>query len=382
MASLIRSALTGLAALVLAGAALAQGGGTARPDDLVPPAPGATAGSGPAAAPEPKADDTNAQRARSQPGNNAPLWRSVRDSGNKPGFTTLPGAEKGVLVQQITQYPGSQRTTAGEAWRQVRNNWIIPYGGALMIIAIIAIGIFYFARGPIPVHGQPTGRVIERFTPFERAAHWTTAIAFTVLAVSGLVLAFGKFLLLPLIGGALFGWLTYALKTAHNFFGPLFAVSSIVMFFGYLRNNLPQKGDFYWLTKAGGMLGGEEPPSHKFNTGEKIVFWGGMLVLGGLVIASGLVLDKLIPNLEYLRGDMQVAHMVHGIAAMFMMAMFCGHIYLGTIGMQGAYQAMRTGYVDETWAMEHHRYWAEDIRDGKIPAQRSGQPPPARQTAA
>ena len=127
------------------------------------------------------------------------------------------------------------------------------------------------------------------------------------------------------------------------------------------------------------MLGGKEVPSHRFNAGEKFVFWGGVLALGLVVVASGLVLDKLVPGMAYLRGDMQIAHMVHGAAAMLMMAMFCGHIYMGTVGMKGAYQGMRTGYVDEGWAKEHHELWYDDIKAGKIPAQRSTPPQPPLQ---
>ncbi|MEO8278484.1 MAG: formate dehydrogenase subunit gamma [Ideonella sp.] len=316
----------------------------------------------------PKPEDTNAERAKSQPGNNAPFWRAVRD--NK-GVSNLPGSEKGVLIQPQVKYPGSNLTTAGEAWRQVRNNWIIPYGGSLLIIALLALAIFYFARGPLGHdHGSKGGR-IERFTPFERAAHWSNAIAFVVLAISGLVMAFGKFLLLPIIGGSLFGWLTYALKTAHNFVGPLFVVSSIVLFFTFLKDNFPTRVDFLWLRTAGGMFGGREVPSHRFNAGEKIVFWGGVLALGAVVIGSGLYLDKILPGMDYLRDDMQVAHMVHAVATVLVMAMIFGHIYMGTIGMRGAYRAMRDGYVNEAWAKEHHELWYEDIKRGKIPAQRS-----------
>ena len=344
------------------------------PEDLVP------GGKAPAGTPpgfvvpaDPKPDDTNAQRAKSQPGNNAPLWRSVRESGNVPGVTTLPDHEGATLIQRFVQYPGAPLTTAGEAWRLVRNQWIIPYGGALLLLMAVAIGLFYWRKGPIGGDAADTGRRIERFTYFERAAHWSVAITFVVLAVSGLVMSFGKFILLPVIGSTLFGWLTYALKTAHNLAGPLFAVALVVFIVGYIRDNIPRAYDLKWIAKAGGMLGGHEEPSHRYNAGEKFVFWGGALALGLIVVASGLVLDKLVPGMAYLRGEMQIAHMVHGAAAMLMMALFCFHIYMGTVGMKGAYRGMRTGYVDEAWAKEHHELWYEDIKAGKIPAQRSGQ---------
>jgi formate dehydrogenase subunit gamma len=322
------------------------------------------------------AKQSNGERAKVQPGNNAPLWRQVGEG--VTGYSSLPKSEApeaGNLIQPFVQYPGSRLTNAGEAWRQVRNNWIIPYGGSLFLIVLLAIAIFYFSKGSIKTHGADTGRKIERFTPFERAAHWSNAIAFSILAISGLVMAFGKFFLLPVMGGALFGWLTWVLKTMHNFAGPLFAVSLVIVFFTFLRDNWPQKGDLRWLAKGGGLItGGEEPPSNRFNAGEKLIFWGGVFFLGIVVVSSGFVLDKLLPGLVYERATMQVAHMVHAVATVLMMCMFLGHIYLGTIGMQGAYKAMRTGYVDETWAREHHEYWYDEVKAGNIPAQRSTPP--------
>jgi len=317
-------------------------------------------------------DQTNAQRAEVQPGNNAPMWRAVGQG--VTGVTSLPktqAPEAGNLIQPFVQYPGSRLASAGEAWRQVRNNIIIPYGAALLLIAVGAMALFYFSKGTIELHGQETGRKIERFTPFERSAHWTNAIAFCALAISGIVMAYGKYFLLPIIGGTLFGWLTYALKNLHNFAGPLFTVSLLVVFITFVKDNMPSKDDLVWLLKGGGLFSGVEVPSHRFNAGEKVLFWAGVLFLGAVVVASGLVLNMLIPGLIYERATMQIANMVHGVASLFMMAMFIGHIYMGTLGMRGAYKAMREGYVDETWAKEHHELWYDDIKAGKIPAHRS-----------
>ena len=328
-------------------------------------------------------DQSNAQRGQVQPGNNAPVWRQVGQGVS--GYNSLPKSqapEAGNLIQPFVQYPGSRLTNAGEAWRQVRNQWLIPYGGSLLLIALGALALFYWRKGTIELHGAETGRQIERFTPFERSAHWANAIAFVALAVSGIVMAFGKFFLQPIIGNALFGWLSYALKNIHNFAGPLFAVSLLIVIITFVRDNLPRPEDITWLLKGGGLLSGQEVPSHRFNAGEKVLFWLGVFVLGLIVVASGLVLDKVLPGLVYERSTMQISHMVHAAATFLMMALFLGHIYMGTVGMRGAYSAMRTGYVDETWAKEHHELWYQDIQAGKIPAQRSQPQAPAAKPAA
>lgn len=372
------------------------------PEDAVPPAPAPAregiqgqnifdvpSTSSGQAKPEVKPDassepnymkQNNAERNKVQPGNSAPMWRGV--VAGREGFSSLPKSqapEAGVLIQAPVQYPGSRLTTAGEAWRQVRNNWVIPYGGALFLIGLGALAIFYFARGPLG-GDRETGRKVERFTPFERSAHWANAIAFSILAISGLIMAFGKFFLLPVMGLTLFGGLTYVLKNLHNFAGPVFAVSLVIVFLTFLRDNWPQRGDMRWLLKLGGAFSkdGQEPPSNRFNAGEKVVFWGGVFLLGLIVVASGLVMDMLVPTLVYERSTMQITNMIHGVAAVLMMTLFLLHIYLGTIGMRGAYKGMRTGYVDEAWAREHHEYWYDDIKAGRIPAQRS-QPPGARE---
>ena len=164
------------------------------------------------------------------------------------------------------------------------------------------------------------------------------------------------------------------LKTVHNFVGPVFAVSLVIVILTFVRDELPaeRRPEVAAAGRRCVRQGGHRAASrHRFNAGEKVIFWVGVLFLGVIVVGSGLVMDKLIPDIVYERSTMQVAHMVHATATVLMMSMFLLHIYLGTIGMRGAYKAMRTGYVDETWAREHHEYWYDDIEAGKIPAQRS-----------
>lgn len=324
------------------------------------------------------ADQTNGERARVQPGNNAPMWRQVNSG--VVGYSSLPvsqAPEAGVLIQPFVQYPGSRLTNAGEAWRQTRNNWLIPYGGALVLITLLAMGIMFFAKGPLGRDYPADSKKIERFTPFERAAHWANAFAFIALAVSGLVMAFGKFFLLPVIGSTLFGWLTYALKNLHNFVGPLFAVSLVVVIVTFVKDNIANKADLYWLSKAGGMLSDHEVPSHRFNAAEKGVFWWAVTIPGIVIVFSGLVLNQLVPGFGVFRSEMQIASMVHSVLAFWVTAVIIGHIYLGTIGTRGALEGMKTGYVTEGWAKEHHELWYDDVKAGKIPAQRGPVPAPS-----
>ena len=376
-------------ALAINGSALAQAAAPAAAPtasattapDLVAPAPASAGGIQsanimdikPEASLEPGyAQQSNAERSKVQPGNNAPMWRQV--GSGVEGYSSLPkntAPEAGILIQPFTQYPGSRLTNAGEAWRQVRNGLIIPYGGALVLIVLGGLGLYYWRLGAVKLDEAPTGRKIERFTPFERSAHWANAIAFSILAISGLVMAFGQYFLMPIIGKTLFGYLAYILKNAHNFAGPVFAVSLIIVIFTFVRDNMPAKGDLNWLLKGGGLFSKEHIKAARFNAGEKVMFWGGAFLLGIIVIASGLVMDKLIPGLSYDRSMMQISHMVHAVATVLMMLVFIGHIYLGTIGTEGTYQGMKTGYVDDNWAKHHHELWLDDVNSGKIPRDRT-----------
>jgi formate dehydrogenase subunit gamma len=311
-----------------------------------------------------------AERTRDQPGNLAPTWRQVKQGTDN--YASLPYREAGVLIQPKAQFPGQgHATTAGEAWRQYRNGPLTHIGGWILIVTMLAIAALYLLKGPIKLRHPRTGRLIERFTPTERMVHWTVAITFVILMLSGLTMLFGKYVLMPVIGHALFGYLTYALKTIHNFVGPLFSISLIVMFITYVRDNFPIAADIKWLFTLGGAIGKGHAHAGRFNAGEKLWFWGGVVLLGIIVSASGFVLNKIVPSLDYTRALMQVANVIHVLAAVLVMAASLGHIYLGTIGMDGAYRAMRDGYVDDEWAVEHHDLWYDDIQHGRVPRVRT-----------
>ena len=298
------------------------------------------------------------ERSVTQPGNNAPVWREVNS--DQHHYSSLPDKEAGVLIQRT-----------GQQWRLFRNGVLTVWGGWLLILVPAAIMAFFAWRRTIPLKSPRTGRMIERFTPTERFVHWAVAISFVILAISGIVILFGKHFLLPIMGHTLFGWLTYILKNLHNLTGPVFTLSIIATFVVFVRDNMPNRQDVVWVRKLGGLASGAHVPSARFNAGEKMWFWGGMVLLGLVLSASGWVLDMIVPGLDYYRATMQIAHVIHGVSAVVMIVLACGHIYMGTIGMEGAYRAMRDGYVDEAWAREHHEIWYDDIQSGKIPAQRS-----------
>jgi formate dehydrogenase subunit gamma len=317
-----------------------------------------------------KQDQVQASQSQPQPASAAPVYRQIVDG--EEHYTSIPSLEAGVLIQPKAQFPGQDRaTTAGEAWRQYRNGPLTAYGGILLILTALFFVALYFIKGTIKLKGKPTGRLIERFTSVERMVHWTVAITFVILAVSGLTMLFGKYVLLPVFGYHVFGAFSYVLKTIHNFVGPIFTLSLIVFFVIYVRDNLPHPSDLRWLARGGGLLGGGHVSSGRFNAGEKIWFWLGLVALGLVVSVTGFVLDMLVPGISYTRGNMQIANILHIVSTVLMMAMSIGHIYMGTVGMEGAYKAMRTGYVDDTWAKEHHDLWYEDVQSGKVPRVRT-----------
>jgi len=280
-----------------------------------------------------------------------PSWDAVDRKGQ---YASVHGRETNVLIQG-----------EGREWRRLRNGPITFWGGILLLLPFAALLGFYMMRGQIKVHDPLTGRKIERFTSVDRVTHWTVAVTFVTLALTGIVILFGKHIILPWLGHAGFSWLTIVSKNLHNFVGPLFIFSIVVMILLFAKDNLPRAYDVQWLKKFGGMLSGEHVPSGKFNAGEKALFWSLVAGLSVVIGITGLILN--FPNWNQTREAMQITNLLHATCAVLAMAMACFHIYLGTIGMQGAFQAMKTGLVDETWAREHHEYWYNEVKAGNRP---------------
>src|SRR5262249_20583860 len=258
---------------------------------------------------------------------------------------------------------------AGRDWRhfqQVSLRWI----GAISILGmLVLLVVFYLVRGMVRLESGRSGRVLVRFSAFERLMHWMTATCFIILALSGLNITFGRPLLLPLIGPDAFtAWSQWA-KYAHNYLSFPFTIGVFVIFLMWITWNLPTRVDVEWLKKGGGIVGHEHPPAYRFNAGQKMIYW--IVVLGGTAVAvSGYIL--MFPFYGTTIAGMQVAQIVHGIAALLFVAVMLAHIYIGTMGMEGAFEGMWDGTVDVNGAKEHHRLWLET----EAPEGRVGAPPP------
>jgi formate dehydrogenase subunit gamma len=262
------------------------------------------------------------------------------------GRVSIPDKRSGVLEQP-----------AGRDWRyfhSVTLRWV----GAIAIVGMLAaLVIFYLMRGMIRIEGGRSGRTIIRFSGFERFVHWMTATCFIILAISGLNITFGRPLLLPLIGFEAFSaWSQWA-KYAHNYLSFPFTIGVILIFLMWIGGNIPNKVDIKWLKEGGGMVGHEHPPAYRFNAGQKAIYW--IVVIGGGAVAiTGyqLMFPFYATNIE----GMQLAQIVHAVVGVLFVAVMLAHIYIGTIGMEGAFEAMGEGTVDLNWAKEHHSLWLEE----------------------
>jgi len=245
----------------------------------------------------------------------------------------------------------------GRDWRHFQDV-VLPWVGAISILGMLALlVVFYLIRGMVRLEGGRSGRTIVRFNAFERFIHWMTATCFVILAITGLNITFGRKLLLPLMSPDAFTAWSQAGKYAHNFLSFPFTLGVVLILLTWIAWNLPERTDIEWLKKGGGLMGDEHVPAGHFNVGQKAIYW--IVVLGGGVMAAtGYML--MFPFALTDVAGMQTTAMVHGIAAVLFVAIMIAHAYIGTIGMEGAFEAMGTGTVDLNWAKQHHSKWVEE----------------------
>ncbi|MCT8971094.1 formate dehydrogenase subunit gamma [Microbaculum marinisediminis] len=295
------------------------------------------------------------------------FWRAIR--GGAQGTVSIPDKNAGTLVQ-----------SEGETWRALRNGPLSTWGAWGLLGMIVLLALFFLIRGRIRIEHGWAGRTIVRFGEFERMGHWLLAVSFIILGLTGLNVLYGRYVLLPVIGPEAFGALTHWGKLAHNYVAFAFMLGLAYIFVMWVANNIPNRYDVIWLLKGGGLFSKHShPPAKKFNAGQKILFW--LVILGGVSISlSGIALmfpfqtslfaktfaflnvfgAGLPTDLTALQ-EMQLAQLWHAIMALVLIIAILGHIYIGTIGMEGAFDAMGSGDVDLNWAKEHHSIWVEEL---------------------
>ena len=283
----------------------------------------------------------------------------------------------------------------GMRWLEFREGPLLKYGGYLLLGTLVALALFLLIRGRIRIDGEKTGRTIERFKSVERFGHWLLAGSFILLGVTGLITLFGRTVLIPLFGHETFSFLAVGSKWVHNNVSWAFMLALVMIFVMWVVHNLPDRTDIKWLLKGGGIFGGGHPPAKKFNAGQKLIFWA-VIVLGTSISVSGLSLlfpfeiNMFAATFEKLNSfgisqalglgelrttlapheEMQFAQLWHSIVSFVLMAIIFAHIYLGSVGMEGAYDAMGSGHVEEQWAREHHSLWVDEVKAAEAEAPR------------
>jgi len=318
------------------------------------------------------------------------LWRQLRyDSAQ---ITVSSGGEVAkVLVQD-----------GGMRWLEFRAGPLRQYGGWLLLGTIAALGVFFLLRGRIRIDGEKTGRTVTRFKSIERFGHWLLAGSFIVLGITGILSLFGRLFIAPYLGKVANATLLDLSKWLHNVVAWGFIAGLVMIFVMWAVHNIPNRTDLTWLRQFGGIIGSAHPPAKKFNAGQKLIFWS-VVVFGTSISLSGvsLLFPYELPlfaktfgflnttGLSELLGlgqlpvalapqeEMQLAQAWHAILAFVLMAIIIAHIYIGSVGMEGAYDAMGSGEVDEAWAKQHHSIWLQEMQDKQTEASEDSAATPA-----
>jgi formate dehydrogenase subunit gamma len=293
-------------------------------------------------------------------------WRAVKEGVS--GYSAVQGPEAGVLI-----------TPGGTEWQQMRDGPVAKYLPWAIVGMFVLIVLYHLIHGRNKLDANTlSGRKLKRWNGLDRLVHWVTALSFIALAITGLSMLIGKSLLIPLLGKAGFAMWAQASITIHNVVGPIFSVGILLMIVLWVWHNFPTSIDVKWFKQGGGLLSRNHPPAGRMNAGEKVWFWlvallGIAVCLTGLVMVApiyGLAIPEwasVIPLVEGSRVQMQQANLIHAAVSVIWTAIAIGHIYIGTAGTEGAFEGMKTGYVSEEWARQHHDHWYdEQIEKGKL----------------
>lgn len=303
----------------------------------------------------------------------ADFWRAVRRG--VQGSVSIPDKNAGILVE-----------SGGDTWQEVRDGPLKVYGAWAVLGMIALLALFFVLRGRVRIQAGKAGRTIERFDDVDRFAHWLTAISFILLALTGMWLLWGRDVLIPVVGAEAYALVAYWGKYVHNFLAFSFVVGFVLMFVLWVGDNIPNRHDLIWLAKGGGLFSKRSHPhARKFNAGQKLIFWS--VILGGLSLTiSGIgllfpfdtamwgktfaLLGELgiqgLPGDVTPRMEMQLNTLWHGAIGLVMIAIILAHIYIGSVGMEGAFAAMGSGRVDENWAREHHDLWVAETENRSV----------------
>jgi len=287
----------------------------------------------------------------------ANFWRVVRQG--TPAYTSTPQQGHTILI-----------VNSGENWREFRNGFIMPLSQWLLVLALAGMGLVYKFVGPDKLEGPRTGVKIERYTQRDRIVHWYTAVLFIIMALTGLSLLLGRILLIPIFGHSVDSAFLQMSKILHNYCGPLLLIGILLEFFSWARVNIPGKADLAWFKTMGGMLSkGPRPHTGKVNIGQMGWFW--LVVIFGIIVGiTGVLLD--FPIWGQSRFTMQVSHVIHAITAILFVTFSLGHIYMGSIGVEGVFEGMWRGSVDEVWARQHADLWYEEMMQKKAGKAQTG----------
>jgi formate dehydrogenase subunit gamma len=318
------------------------------------------------------------------------IWRALREG--QTGIVSIPDEQAGNLIHGARQrlnteaeIQAAMRSASPEGsiaeWVEFRSGPLATYGAYAMGGTIVLLALFFLVRGRIRIERGLSGLLIERFSSVERIGHWLLAISFIILAVTGLNLLYGRHVMIPAFGPETYAAITYYGKLSHSYVAFAFMAGLVLIFVNWIRHNIPHPRDLVWLAKGGGLfMKGVHPSAKKFNAGQKIIFW--LVILGGVSISlSGIALmfpfqtDMFGKTFAFMNmfglnlptaltpiQEMQYQSLWHSIMALFLICVIMAHIYIGSIGMEGAIEAVTTGMVDENWAMEHHDLWLEEIK--------------------